>query len=69
LKDPENKDWVNYSIEFCGGTHLKKTEEAKLFHIVSESGVAKGILKKKKKRNETKTKTKTKTIKQKQKNK
>jgi len=31
------------SIEFCGGTHLRNTSEAKAFALISEEGVAKGI--------------------------
>ncbi len=33
----------DYSIEFCGGTHLSNTAEAGLFKILSESGVAAGV--------------------------
>lgn len=33
----------DYSIEFCGGTHLKNTSEAGLFKILSEGGVAAGV--------------------------
>ncbi len=33
----------DYSIEFCGGTHLDNTNEAGLFKIVSEGGVAAGV--------------------------
>ncbi len=33
----------DYSIEFCGGTHLSNTAQAGLFKIVSESGVAAGV--------------------------
>ena len=43
LANPDNEQWMNYSIEFCGGTHLKTTGAAKLFVIVSETGIAKGI--------------------------
>jgi len=32
----------NYSMELCGGTHLKSTSQACLVKIVSESGVAAG---------------------------
>lgn len=33
----------DYSVEFCGGTHLKNTSECGLFKITSESGVAAGV--------------------------
>ena len=33
----------DYSIEFCGGTHLDNTNEAGLFKIISEGGVAAGV--------------------------
>ena len=32
----------DYSVEFCGGCHLKNTAQAGLFKILSESGVAAG---------------------------
>ena len=32
-----------YSIEFCGGTHLKNTAQAGLFKLLSEGGVAAGV--------------------------
>jgi len=33
----------DYSIEFCGGTHLQHTSQAGLFKIVSESSSASGV--------------------------
>ncbi len=43
LSEPNREDWANYSIEFCGGTHVAKTGDAEGFVIVSEEGVAKGV--------------------------
>ncbi|EQL02007.1 alanyl-tRNA synthetase [Ophiocordyceps sinensis CO18] len=43
LKDPKKKEWRQYSVEFCGGTHVKNTRLIKDLIIVEESGIAKGI--------------------------
>lgn len=43
LADPSNEEWFNYSVEFCGGTHVPKTTDMKFFVILEESGIAKGI--------------------------
>ena len=43
LADPANPNWPNYSIEFCGGTHLAETREAGAFAIVGEESVSKGV--------------------------
>lgn len=43
LEDPENPMWASLSTEFCGGTHLSNTKEAKSFALISEEGIAKGI--------------------------
>eukprot|EP01083_Nonionella_stella_P274841 933159_1 len=43
LKDPENAEWWDYSIELCGGTHIKNTSEGGAFVLTSEAGIAKGI--------------------------
>ena len=33
----------DYSVEFCGGTHLSNTSQCGLFKIISENGVAAGV--------------------------
>jgi len=43
LANPSDEQWKNISIEFCGGTHLGNTAEAKQFALLSEEGVAKGV--------------------------
>jgi len=43
LKDPANAKWREYSVEFCGGTHLKNAGECDGFVITSEESVSKGI--------------------------
>ncbi|KAH9445936.1 hypothetical protein MJO29_012208 [Puccinia striiformis f. sp. tritici] len=41
--DLSDSKWLNYSVEFCGGTHVKLTNEIKQLVLVEESGIAKGI--------------------------
>jgi alanyl-tRNA synthetase len=43
LENPEDAMWKEYSIEFCGGTHLTNTKEAENFVLLNEEGIAKGI--------------------------
>jgi alanyl-tRNA synthetase len=43
LADPAKADWYDYSIEFCGGTHVERTGRIGAFTIVSEEAVAKGV--------------------------
>eukprot|EP00891_Asterochloris_glomerata_P009564 jgi/Astpho2/9564/fgenesh1_pm.00146_%23_11_t len=43
LKDPGAPSNRQYSIEFCGGTHLANTSNAVAFALLSEEGIAKGI--------------------------
>ncbi len=43
LKNPANPEWKQFSIEFCGGTHLISSDHAEHFVITSEESVSKGI--------------------------
>jgi alanyl-tRNA synthetase len=43
LANPANEKWHEYSIEFCGGTHLGNSAEAEAFAITAEESVSKGI--------------------------
>jgi len=43
LARPDNPEWRKYSIEFCGGTHLRNTGAIERFAITTEEAVAKGI--------------------------
>lgn len=43
LSNPQDAMWTDYSVEFCGGTHLTNTKEAEAFCLISEEGIAKGI--------------------------
>lgn len=43
LAKPEDELWKDYSVEFCGGTHLNNTKEAEAFCLLNEEGIAKGI--------------------------
>ncbi len=43
LSDPDRNDWMNLSVEFCGGTHLNSSDQAGSFALLSEEGVAKGV--------------------------
>ncbi len=43
LGNPKNPEWMNYSVEFCGGTHVAHTKEIEAFVLTEESGVAKGV--------------------------
>lgn len=43
LADPTNEKWRAFSVEFCGGTHLVNSGEAKQFVITSEESVSKGV--------------------------
>lgn len=43
LRDPKKAEWRQYSVEFCGGTHVEHTGLIKDLVLVEESGIAKGI--------------------------
>jgi len=43
LSNPNNKKWAEYSIEFCGGTHLKALGIAEQFAIIEEGSASAGI--------------------------
>jgi len=42
LENPTSEEWTNYSIEFCGGTHISNTSEVVEFTIVSEEAISLG---------------------------
>jgi alanyl-tRNA synthetase len=43
LADPTNAKWRQYSVEFCGGTHLGNSGDAAGFAITAEESVSTGI--------------------------
>jgi alanyl-tRNA synthetase len=43
IADPKKPDWMKYSVEFCGGTHVDRTKKIRWFRLLEESSVAKGI--------------------------
>ncbi|HEX8325562.1 MAG TPA: alanine--tRNA ligase [Tepidisphaeraceae bacterium] len=43
LAEPANEKWLNYSIEFCGGTHVSETKSIAQFAVVGEESVSKGV--------------------------
>ncbi|NUQ49906.1 MAG: alanine--tRNA ligase, partial [Phycisphaerae bacterium] len=43
LANPDSPEWRRYSIEFCGGTHVRNTSEIGDFVLVAEEAVAKGV--------------------------
>uniref|UniRef100_A0A7S4MEB0 Alanine--tRNA ligase n=1 Tax=Odontella aurita TaxID=265563 RepID=A0A7S4MEB0_9STRA len=43
LQNPQDGQWLQYSVEFCGGTHLSNTKEAEMFVLLKEEGIAKGV--------------------------
>lgn len=43
LAEPDRAEWAGYSIEFCGGTHLRSSDEAQHFVILSEGASSAGV--------------------------
>ena len=43
IAQPDRPEWMNLSVEFCGGTHLENTSQTKEFVLLSEQGLAAGI--------------------------
>ena len=43
VANPGNEEWTKYSIEFCGGTHIKNLGEVQRGVIVSEDSLMKGV--------------------------
>eukprot|EP01038_Epipyxis_sp_PR26KG_P006492 gene6492-8926_t len=43
IKRADSEEWVDYSVEFCGGTHITNTDQAEAFIVLEETAVAKGI--------------------------
>jgi alanyl-tRNA synthetase len=43
LANPGNAKWQDFSIEFCGGTHLASSDQIGRFAITAEESVSKGI--------------------------
>ena len=41
--NPDNSQWMDYSIELCGGTHVPSTSEIIAFAITHEEAVGKGV--------------------------
>ncbi len=43
LKNPNDAKWQEFSVEFCGGTHLASTASARSFVLLSETALSAGV--------------------------
>ncbi len=43
LRQPENPAWRQFSIEFCGGTHVERTGDIQELVVTEEEAVARGV--------------------------
>ena len=39
----QEAEWADYSVEFCGGTHLASSDEAGAFVLLAEEGLGRGV--------------------------
>ncbi|KAL0488984.1 alanine tRS, partial [Acrasis kona] len=43
INAPDDEQWKQYSVEFCGGTHLQETSQAVNFVLISEGSISAGV--------------------------
>jgi alanyl-tRNA synthetase len=43
IDNPDDPKWMQYPVELCGGTHLKRSSEAERFVLATEEAVGKGV--------------------------
>mmetsp|Transcript_24531 Transcript_24531/g.74806 ORF Transcript_24531/g.74806 Transcript_24531/m.74806 type:complete len:476 (+) Transcript_24531:1914-3341(+) len=43
ISAPDTADWRDYSVEFCGGTHIARSSEPRTFVLLSEEGIGGGV--------------------------
>lgn len=43
LADPSKPKWADFSIELCGGTHVRNTQEIGSLVVMAETNISKGI--------------------------
>jgi len=43
LRNPDNEEWMKYSVEFCGGTHVADSGQLCNFAILEEGAIGAGI--------------------------
>ncbi len=43
LARPQDASNLDYSVELCGGTHLARSGDARLFVVTAETGVSQGV--------------------------